>query len=183
MRQTVEEIANRLDEIERADREKSKFVKKQLIECRNRMSELNEAIETETDPEKFNSLLNQRTENENRFQALHRQSKAKNSHPLTEEEFSQINNRLNSELNDLKTERAPQLLESVRHTMAMMNDYFREAEIITHEMEHAAYLAHGTSFCTHDLDISKLCGDSEKMMEAFVRSYFLNCDVFRKIEG
>lgn len=185
MRKKVEEIENKVIEAQAKVKARESMLKKDLVNTEKKFRELKAKIPNIQDPEEYSKAVKDLEETETHYAYLTANAPKVPNKAFTDEEYTAIMSDLESELTDLKNERAPELLAAVKKAAVLMTEYVKEADMITNVMDHAIYLHYGervAAIRNHSLktDISKVYTDDKKLMEAFCWNYFMNADVFSK---
>lgn len=184
MRKKVEEIENKVIQAEAKVKARNSNIKKDTADTKKKLADLNAKLSDITDPSEYANTVKEIEELDIHLDYLVNKAPKVPNKAFTDEEFNSICKGLESELTDLKNERAPELLAAVKKAAAIMTDYVKEAETITNVMDHAIYIHKGRagSFNNHSqqTDITKVYTDDKKLMEAFCWNYFMNADVFSK---
>ena len=185
MRKKVEEIENKVIQAEAKVKARNSNIKKDTADTKKKLADLNAKLPDITDPSEYANTVKEIEELNIHLDYLVNKAPKIPNKAFTDEEFNSICKGLESELTDLKNERAPELLAAVKKAAALMTEYIKEADMITNVMDHAIYLHYGEKGAairnhSQKTDISKVYTDDKKLMEAFCWNYFMNADVFSK---
>lgn len=182
MTDKVKEIVSRLDAAEESKRVKKQLLKDALKECRNKSIELDAALSSETDPDRYNALLKEQTENEGRNVALTRQAALKDQPAISRDEYHDIARDIRAALNQIMDEHAPAIVNALLELATVTNEYMTEAEELEQISRGADRLA-GRIAGFESLRIGNIgsrCGANEKLVNAFMYAYCNNSD-FRQV--
>ena len=182
MTDKVKEIVSRLDAAEESKRVKNQILKAALKECRDKKVELDAALSSETDPDRYNALLKAQTENEGKNVALTRQAALKDQPAISKEEYRDINKDIRAALDQIMDEHVPAIVNALLELATVTNEYMTEAEELERIFRGAERLAGrvGGFENLYITNIGKRCGEHEKLVSAFIYSYCNNAD-FRQV--
>ena len=184
MTDKVKEIVSRLDAAEESKRVKKQVLNDALKECRNKKVELDAALSSETDPDRYNALLKAQAENDGKNVALTRQAALKDQPAISNDEYLDITKDIRAALDQIMDEHAPAIVNALLELATVTNEYMTEAEELERIFKGAARLA-GRVSGFNPLQVSNIgsrCGENEKLVNSFMYSYCNNAD-FRKVNA
>lgn len=185
MRPNIEKIADRLDAIETEYNNNVKDMRKQFEEYIAKDKQLSKALKKETDPIKFNELINLQNENLNFMTAYQRKLTAKPEPVIDLDTYNEIETEIKSEVDTLQGEKVGDILEALKKLIPLMNGYYKEMIEIERVYNGANRLAN-RYFSSRGLDHSKIAdkgGDDSKLLSVFCRAYFHFADEFMQFKG
>ena len=123
----IEDIKNRLEELETEKAENVRKVKKFKKETREKIAELSEKIDTTPDPMEAVRLNKERSDLREGLELF--EKKDRTSKPImTMSENNAIRSALNAEIEETKVKHREAILEALEAFEAVMNEYANEAE-------------------------------------------------------
>ncbi len=178
MRKNVEEIDNRINEVMTIAENKKKMAKKDRADTVKKIADIEQKLPTISNADDYSKLMKELEEANNHLSFLDKGAAMPKGRPFTEEEYNALRTVLINEIADIEKERAPELLEAVKHAVGLMTAYVREAEGVNNAIGHLDYVQNGRTWSTNRLTISRVYTEDKKLMEAFCYNYFMNAQVF-----
>lgn len=186
MTDNVQRIIARLDEAEEKKRARRKMLRESLDTCQRLEKEYNDALRTETDPDKYNELITKATENKNRYTALLRQRNQKEAPALSRQEYEDIRKDLILEFEKVKQAHAPKIVEALKNLLTLVNAYdddVRELEHILNGGQRLAGMFLALSNPFNGCSIKNNAEDFADVLGAFMYGYYINQATFRTYKG
>ena len=186
MTDNVQRIIARLDEAEEKKHTRRKMLRESLDTCHRLEEEYDEALRTETDPEKYNDLMLKSEENKNRYTALLRQRNQKEAPALSRQEYEAIRKDLKDELTAIQAQHAPAIIDALKTLIPLVNAYAEDLEELERIRNGAQRLTGVIGFsATMDPSTIKEHAPEElaDVLTAFIHDYWLNQGVYRTYKG
>ena len=186
MTDNAKRIIERLDEAEEKKRARRKMLRASLDTCHRLEKEYEEALRTETDPDKYNDLILKAEENKNRYTALLRQRDQKEAPALSRQEYEEIRKDINAEFKATQAQHAPAIVDALKTLIPLVNAYAEDLEELERISDGAQRLTGiiGISL-TRDPSAIKDYAPEElaDVLTVFIHGYWLNQGVYRTYKG
>lgn len=173
MKKEFEEISQLLDE--RAS-QLNELRSKRLLEIREadkKYNELQKALDNAETADDFVRLKKELKEQEDQCRFLSSHKNREPKYNLTKAEFKDIQNKIEKELEALRTEYAPQIAKALESVIELADQYSEQAEALEDIEDRASHLATGFGSHSWRLDmIAETVEDPLTYIHAFYRTYF-----------
>ncbi len=187
MKDNVKDIVERLNEAEENQRARREILRESLDTCQRLEKEYEEALRTETDPDKYNELITKATENKNRYTALLRQRNQKEAPALSHQEFEEIRKDINAEIKATQEQHAPAIIEALKTLIPLVNAYSEDLEVLEGIQKRADWLTGNVGRISVSIDPSAIKDYAPEeladVLTAFMHGYHINQGTFRTYKG
>lgn len=186
MTDNVKRIIARLDEAEEKKHTRRKMLRESLNTCHRLEKEYEEALRTETDPDKYNELITKAEENKNRYTALLRQRDQKEAPALSNQEYEEIRKDINAEIKATQAQHAPAIIDALKTLIPLVNAYAEDLEELERIRNGAQRLKGviGIPFTMDPAAIKDYAPEElADVLTVFIRDYWLDQGVYRTYKG
>lgn len=187
MTDKLSEITKRLNEAEENQSARREILRESLDTCQRLEKEYEEALRTETDPDKYNELITKATENKNRYAALLRQRNQKEAPALSHQEYEEICKDINAEIKATQAQHAPAIIDALKTLIPLVNAYaedLEKLERIGNGAKRLRGIAIGISVSMDPSAIKDYAPEElADVLTAFMRNYYLNSGIYRTYKG
>lgn len=186
MTDNVQRIIERLDEAEEKKRARRKMLRESLNTCHRLEEEYDEALRTETDPDKYNDLMLKSEENKNRYTALLRQREQKEEPALSRQEHEEIRKDITAEIKATQAQHAPAIIDALKTLIPLVNAYAEDLEELD-RIASGAQRLRGIIGIPVTMDPSAIKDYAPEeladVLTVFMNGYWLNQGVYRTYKG
>lgn len=186
MTDNAKRIIERLDEAEEKKRARRKMLRESLDTCHRLEKEYEEALRTETDPDKYNDLMLKAEENKNRYTALLRQREQKEEPALSRQEYEEIRKDITAEVKATQAQHAPAIIDALTTLIPLVNAYAEDLEELE-RISNGAQRLKGVIGIPATMDPSAIKDYAPEeladVLTAFIHTYWVNQGIYRTYKG
>lgn len=185
MKSAAEKIINRVQELEQAAREKRQRNQVVMQNAQARLAEIEQEFNSETDPERYEQLLQEQIKLNSTIGAMQNAARAKKAPVLSNTEYKEMREELTSEMIALQDAYAPKLEAALQPYIKLMSEYSEKADALefAHGIAQRANNPVAMGACLPIYSLDKHAENKDNWLAAFTRAYCNNMADVTRLNG